>query len=274
MKTIICPTDFSRAGNNAVRYAFELAKKTKAGIILQHTYEIPIVYSDVAVASYTLSDAEMRKLAEKKLNVLCKRLSAAFPKVSIETEISAGLASDRIIKIAKEKKADLIVMSATSSTAVERALIGSNTARVINNAPCELLVVPPSCKFRDIKKIVYTTNLKESNLKEAKVITRFAEFFKASLIFLFVDTKLLSSDDKTLEKMTRQVKQHVQYSKIAGYVCNDADVASGIRFFLKKHPANLLCMITHHRGFLEGLWNRSVTSRIAAHLTIPLLVLR
>ena len=274
MKTIICPTDFSRHSNNAVRYAIDLAQKVKAAVILQHVYEIPVVYSDMAVATYQITETEVRSMVEKKLAALQKRLKAAYPKVSITTALASGLASDRIIKLAKEQKADLIVMSSTSTSALERALIGSNTARVINSAPCQLLIVPPSSKFKEIKKIVYTTDLKEKNLKDAEKMSGFAKLFKANITFLYIDTKLLASDDKTIENMTRKVRQNINYPNISGYVCNDADVASGIRFFLKKHPASMLCMITHHRGLLEGIWNRSVTKKVAAHLSLPLLVLR
>jgi len=40
MKTILVPTDFSKIARNAIDYAVEIAKLTKAKLILFHVYHV------------------------------------------------------------------------------------------------------------------------------------------------------------------------------------------------------------------------------------------
>jgi len=274
MNTIICPTDFTRPSNNALSYALKLAEKTGGKIILLHAYEIPIVYNDVGVANLYVLPADIKVAAEKRLLGLRKRLIAKNPGTVVEAVLMPGLASDKIVQVASEKKAGLIVMSSSSTGTMERLLVGSNTGRVINNTPCPLIVVPPKAKFKDVKTILFSTDLKEENLAGADQVTVFARQFDASVKFLYVNTHLLEKDEDEIELMTGTLRDQLKYSKITGFVCNDTDVDHGISYFISKNPVDLLCMITHHRSFLEGLWNRSMTKKMAGHITIPLLVLQ
>lgn len=46
-----------------------------------------------------------------------------------------------IVNYAEEKAIDLIVLGATGKGAIQRALVGSTAAYVVNHAPCSVLVV-------------------------------------------------------------------------------------------------------------------------------------
>ncbi len=274
MTTIICPTDFTRASYHAIRYAIGLAGKMNARIYLLHVYEIPMAYNDTAVTAFALTEPDIKGVVEKKILALRRRLQLKFPNVAIEASLRAGNTSDRIVELAGEKHADLIVMAATSGSAIEHALVGSNASRIINNSPCQLIIVPPKGAFADISNIVFATDLKEQSLKGIEKIASFAKKFRAALTLLYVNTALSDEGTEEAERMTHELKKRIRYPGISGYVCTDTDIAHGINYFVKKNSVSLLCMITHHRGFLENLWNRSVTRRVAQQLTVPLLVMR
>jgi nucleotide-binding universal stress UspA family protein len=274
MKTIICPTDFTAPSNNAITYAMEMAKKLKLGITLVHAYEIPIVYSDMALASMYIPPAEIKNESEEQLLKFRTALQLKYPDIEIEAMLLPGMASEKITQAANEKKATFIIMSSTSTSALERALVGSNTSRVINDAPCPLIIVPPSAKFNGIKNIIFTTNLENENLDAATKVASIAKLLNASVMFLYVNTHLLEDNHPEVNSMTEKIKQHVSYNNISGYVCNDTDIVKGIEYFLSKYPADLFCMITHHRGVFERLWHPSITKKVAGHLSSPMLVLR
>ena len=67
MKTILCPTDFSKGSENAVRYAVELARKYKSKIILMHAYETPVIYTDVSVSAVQIDFNVLKDDALKQL---------------------------------------------------------------------------------------------------------------------------------------------------------------------------------------------------------------
>ena len=73
--------------------------------------------------------------------------------------------------------------------------------------------------------------------------------------------------------MTAQIKSHVRYPKISGYVCDSPNVTAGIHFFLKKHNADCLAIYTSHHSMLDKIFKRSVTKSIAIHPSTPILVI-
>jgi nucleotide-binding universal stress UspA family protein len=272
MKTILCPTDFSKNAVNSVLYAVELARKFKSTIILMHAYETPVIYTDATIAGVAIDyaaihDAALRQLHAFQLSILPKAKDIRF-----EMILQQGLPSARITETAIEKKADLIVMATTASSEIQRLLIGSNASRVIREATCNVLMVPPKAKYAGFRKIVYTTDLSDENLQAANHVAAFAKSFNSELIFLNIDNKNLVHDERDLERVTHRIRQHVLYPKMKGFLCTDLNVADGITYFLKQEKADCLAMATHHRGLLKSLTNPSITKRVSLKTDVPVLV--
>lgn len=273
MKTILCPVDFSKNAENSVRYAAGLARLYKSKIILMHSYETPVIYTDVTVSSVQLDFSVLRETALKHLHKFYGKMAEEVRNIPFDLILQEGLPSARINEIAIEKKADLIVMASTATTAVQRFLIGSNTGRVLRDSPCPVMIVPPKARFTGLKKIVYSTDLSEENLYAARQVAEFARMFRSELVFLNVDNKSLVHDAEDLSRVTQRIKQFVSYPKMRGYVCTDLNIADGITYFLKQENADLLAMATHHRHFIQAMANPSITKRVAYRLDIPLLVI-
>ncbi len=273
MKTILCPTDFSKSSENAVRYAIELARISKAKILLMHAYETPVIYTDVTISTVQIDFELLRESALRQLKKLYARLIEQVRDVPIELVLQQGLPSARTVEIAIEKKVDLIVMATTATNQLQRFLIGSNASRVLKHAPCKVLLVPPRARYSGLKKLVYATDLSEENLMTANQLSDMASLFKSELIFLNIDNKSLVHDESDLTRVTHRIRQYVAYPRMKGYVCTDLNVADGITFFLKKEKADCLAMATHHRKFIQALANPSVTKRVAYQTDIPLLIL-
>ncbi|MBK9399398.1 MAG: universal stress protein [Bacteroidetes bacterium] len=273
MKTILCPTDFSKSSENAVNYAVEIARTFKSTIILMHAYETPVIYTDVTVSSVQLDFELLRESALKQLKKFYTKMLEHVKDVQFELILQQGLPSSRTVEIATEKKVDMIVMATTASTQVQRFLIGSNASRVIREAPCKVMLIPQKAKFNGFKKIVFSTDLSDENLIASNQVVSFGQMFKSEIIFLNVDNKNLIHDETDLTRVTHRIKQFVQYPKMRGYVCTDLNIADGISFFLKNEKADCLALATHHRKFLSALANPSITKRVSYKTDIPMLII-
>lgn len=273
MKTILCPTDFSKSSENAVNYAVEIARTFKSKIILMHAYETPVIYTDVTVSSVQLDFELLRESALKQLKKFYTKMLEHVKDVQFELILQQGLPSSRTVEIATEKKVDMIVMATTASTQVQRFLIGSNASRVIREAPCKVMLIPQKAKFNGFKKIVFSTDLSDENLIASNQVVNFGQVFKSEIIFLNVDNKNLIHDETDLTRVTHRIKQFVQYPKMRGYVCTDLNIADGISFFLKNEKADCLALATHHRKFLSALANPSITKRVSYKTDIPMLII-
>lgn len=142
MRRILHPTDFSRASGAAFARAVRMAKADGAQLLLLHVlappmpisgegYVSPKVYEDLAVSA--------RQDAEKRLRGLQVKARKAGARTA--TLIVEGVAHDRIIRAAKSKKADLIVMGTHGRTGLVRFFLGSIASRVVAGASCPVLTV-------------------------------------------------------------------------------------------------------------------------------------
>jgi nucleotide-binding universal stress UspA family protein len=274
MKTILCPTDFSSNATHAIAYACEMALKANARIILMHTFETPVLYSDIAFVTMQYDYKILHDAAAKKLKKFKDKFFVnKYAKLSVDMILQQGLASARVCETASEKKADMIVMGTTGTGAGERLLVGSNAARVVKNAPCPVMLIPPRVKYNGLNKLVYATDLSDDNLQKASDILPLARLFNSELMFLYIDKSTLSKEDIDIKKITDLVRKKVKYPKQSGYVCTDVSVQDGVSYFLKKNKADALVMYTRHRNIFKELYQPSISKKVSFNTRIPLLVI-
>lgn len=60
----------------------------------------------------------------------------------LKTEVLEGPAAEAILKVAKTRQNDLIVMGARGLGTLSGILLGSQSQKVLHHAPCPVLVVP------------------------------------------------------------------------------------------------------------------------------------
>ncbi len=273
MKRIIVPVDFSANANSSVKFAAKLAGDTGARVTMLHVFETPVVFSGAAMM--TTADLDYTTLYNNALSRLKKyyqKVRRNFTGVKVDLSVHHGLPSARIMELALEQKADMIIMGTTGKGTIEKLMLGTNAARLISDAPCKVLVVPPGSRYRGMGKIVYTTDLTDESLSHARDLIPLAKALNSEIQFLFINDDM-DAFDSNLKEVTRKIKSKVRYPKISGYVCSDSDVNKGIMYFIKKYKSNCLVMYTHHRNLIASFYHRSKTRKMAAHLNIPLLVM-
>jgi nucleotide-binding universal stress UspA family protein len=80
-----------------------------------------------------------RNYGEKQLSMLQAKAQSAG--VRATTLVVPGLAAQQIIRAARSKKADLIVIGTHGRTGLARLFLGSVAARVVAGATCPVLTV-------------------------------------------------------------------------------------------------------------------------------------
>jgi len=136
--TILCATDLSAAANRGVAYAKRLAKEANAKLIVMHAIEWPF---GNAVTSGAIG--ELRKSIESSARDELVRL---LPRPGsdgrgAEAVVTSGKASADIVKLARARSVGLIVMGVSGRGAVNVAVLGSTTHRVIREGTWPVLTV-------------------------------------------------------------------------------------------------------------------------------------
>lgn len=140
------PTDFSECGSYALSYAASFARTTGAKLICLHVIEpiVPAVgYTGFAADPLSLTDVseQLEASAERELPKIadCEECND----IPTEEVITHGDAAAEIVRVAKEKDVDLIVIASHGRTGLGRILFGSTAESVVRHAHCPVLVVKP-----------------------------------------------------------------------------------------------------------------------------------
>jgi nucleotide-binding universal stress UspA family protein len=141
----LVPIDFSEHSKKTVESATQLAVLTGARITLLHVFQVPNYPAAFYQGLYTEHE-------QVKIQVdLLKREANAQLALVIELIVDRGVEAqpllrignpyDEIVNAAKEIRADLIVIGSHGHAGLERFLVGSTAERVVQYAPCPVLVV-------------------------------------------------------------------------------------------------------------------------------------
>jgi nucleotide-binding universal stress UspA family protein len=139
------PTDFSECANYALSYASQLARGAGASIICVHVIEpvVPTVGYTGMAEPLPIADIseQLEDSAERELPKIagCEECSG----LRVEEVITHGDAASEIVRVARDRGVDLIVISSHGRTGLGRILFGSTAEAVVRHAPCPVLVVKP-----------------------------------------------------------------------------------------------------------------------------------
>jgi nucleotide-binding universal stress UspA family protein len=130
LQRILCCTDFSDQSEQALEYAVSLATEYGSELTLLHVLEgvadSADIQNEIAKAVESLEKCispETRR--ERKTNTL----------------VRIGKPYQQILELALESRTDLIIMGVRGRNALDLAVFGSTTYRVVQLGPCPVLVV-------------------------------------------------------------------------------------------------------------------------------------
>ena len=141
-KHILIPTDGSKLSEKAVKHAVLLAKEIKARVTALHV--IPKFHT------FTYQ-AEMLELTAKEYELSCIERAKHYLRFAERAAAAADVACDglhafsdepydEIIRTARRKRCDLILMASHGRRGIEGFLLGSETQKVLTHSKVPVLV--------------------------------------------------------------------------------------------------------------------------------------
>ena len=138
---VLYATDFSPTSRRAHDTAIALAKLAHARItilfVLAPVILVPGQYVDAQTMVALQNRA--RELSKQQLAVLATRARKAGVRVAVL--LREGDPPDQIVRVARSKKADLIVMGTHGRRGLPKLFLGSVAGRVVAAAPCPVVTV-------------------------------------------------------------------------------------------------------------------------------------
>ena len=142
-KHILLGTDGSPASEHAANLAVELARQHGAKLTALYVVD-PYPYlgigetNPMGLQAYMAAAQQHAAQAHAKVSTLC---TAATPQVPLEVRLGEDVtAAHGIVQMAKDEKADLIVVGSHGRTGVARLMLGSVAAKVVAESAVPVLV--------------------------------------------------------------------------------------------------------------------------------------
>jgi nucleotide-binding universal stress UspA family protein len=142
IRRILAPTDFSPLSLEAVEYAAQVATELRAELAILYVEDTSYALPEQLAASEAVARVmkEAHRAAQHQLARLGERLHKAG--LRVHTLILQGPAASRIVEAATKLRADWVVVGTHGRTGAPRAFLGSVAERIVQRAPCPVLVLP------------------------------------------------------------------------------------------------------------------------------------
>jgi nucleotide-binding universal stress UspA family protein len=140
IRSILVPIDFSPESEKALAYAVPLAKLCGAKLTLLHVLE-PVATPDFAAFPLAMDNDS----AVRACRIRLERVASDLKLRSLAEKflVRNGRSFNEITSAARTLKVDLIVISTHGRTGLKHVLMGSTAEKVVQHAPCPVLVVRP-----------------------------------------------------------------------------------------------------------------------------------
>jgi|Deesub1362B_J571_1020462.scaffolds.fasta_scaffold00641_11 nucleotide-binding universal stress UspA family protein len=281
IQKIIWATDFSDESKEALEYAELFAKSFDASLLALHVIPdfSPILYNtSILIKGELLKKIdELKKIARKKLLIIEKGKDIKIKNIVLE-----GNPPDKIIEVAQNKKANLIVIGKRGLSIIEKFFIGSVANRVLRTSHVPVLITKMRGKKPQIRRILVPTDLSSREEIERKYAWEIAKVFNADITLLHVLELhgydfppkvldgLLEAIYKEFQKKKKEEKEKI---KIKEEIYRAVNAAVGIVDFANTHNYDLIVMSTYTQSKFQRFFLGSTTEKVISYTSIPIFVI-
>jgi nucleotide-binding universal stress UspA family protein len=267
MNKILVPTDFSANSTNALVYAMEVARKFNSQVILLNAYSIPYSGSTIIV---DITDM-LKEEAWKGLEGQYELVKHKYSDVKVNMVAEYGAAADIIAGIVETYHIDMVVMGTKGAHGLKGVILGSVTAAAAKRLRVPLLAIPEDVEYKNPKRFVMATDYKLNHPEQLLPLEKLMSAFGGEIDFVNVSDNVKDASLDALEsefkaKVPGLLKEIHTFRRV-----QSNDVENGIINHLVNHPVDIMVVVSHHRGFFENIFHRSMAKRLTLHTALPLL---
>lgn len=274
MTNILLPIDFSPAARQAYQYALGLAPYLGARITLLHVMPATELVAVTASAGPAQAVSPARSQVDA---AFAEWLSLPLSdSVSVDTRVAQGQAAQEILRESRELAADLIIMGSQGLNRTRYRLFGRETAQVMQQAHCPVMVIPEEVPFRPFTHLSYASGaaLCGEGSESVQSLLRLAEAFQAKVSCASIlprPNQWYRMEFRYLEaRFRRKLKSHL----LGVYHFPEENLVQGMHKFMHETQVDLLALRTEHETLFNWLFAGSIPRRLAAYTRVPLLIFR
>ncbi len=273
IKKILIPFDFSETAELSLEHGVFMAKLLKAEIYLLHIVETTTFPSSIAHA-FSGFEKKVEEASNENLKTLADKLNSehGIP-VSIITEV--GKIYKRIVHVANQTHIDIIIMG-THGAGGHSYIIGSNTTRVVQEAPCPVISVQTHAKKVGFTKIAVPIDDTAESRQKVNFALEIARKYNSDVVVIGL-MKGGNEDYQRkfkikIEQVEKFLLDHGVHTEIV-YKEGD-DLSKGTLLSAEEIDADLVVIMTEQEPSITGLLMGSYATRVINGSKIPVMTIR
>lgn len=289
--SVLCPIDFSNPSRAALRYATAIAERFRTQLTLL-TVNDPLLAeaAELRAGPAWLPDDSERELRRFFDQTFEHR--TLFP-VDVDVLVTTGHPAQEILRVARERRCELIVMSTHGLTGVRKLFFGATTERVLRETDIPVLVTPavePGPLFLEdvrqlIGRVLVPVDLTAASERQVQIAAALASAVDVPLLLAYVveplrlpgpsnanrltvDGERRGRGEQALQGLMDVIPAQVKAEALTAF----GDPAEEIAKIAKERRAGLI-VIGLHASPLAGPRMGSVTYRVLCLSQTPVLAL-
>jgi nucleotide-binding universal stress UspA family protein len=280
VKKILVPTDFSEQAGYALDFAYQIALKSTADIILVNVIDYPGLSSVWGGGMNVIGGAEppLDNLDESFINNLLDRSKDEMKSmvrklnhgdIKITQLVEVGNPYFVIAEKIAQENVNLVIMGTKGATGLEEVLIGSNTERVVRHAKCPVITLKKKRDFTKIHNIAFASNFEGDQAHVVEELFKLQHIFNAKLHLVKINTPNNFESDRTILKVMKDFVDKYEIKNYTLNIYNDYVEEDGIIYFSEDIGADMIALATHGRTGLMHLLSGSIAEDIVNHAKRP-----
>jgi nucleotide-binding universal stress UspA family protein len=139
LRRILVPIDFSDCSKEALRCAVPFARHFGASLLALHVVQPAYPADPCLINQYEQFESS---LVESSKSWLAQLLLAMVPsEVPVQAFVRTGHPATEIVHVAREMRADMVIISTHGYTGIKHVVFGSTAENVVRHCPCPVLTM-------------------------------------------------------------------------------------------------------------------------------------
>jgi nucleotide-binding universal stress UspA family protein len=260
IRSILVPYDFSECADDALRVAGKIARLSGAVIDVVHLYE--------QMTDFHTENQKVRDEIEAKLDKVPEL--PFLQGVELRKFMLRQMTLSDMFKNEHLAQVDLIVMGTHGAKGI-KGIVGSNTQRVVRQAPMPVLVIKQRIEDLDIRDVVFASNFSPQDVEKFDALRPLLDLFDTKVHLVKVNTPKTFERSEDSHKAIDAFLQRHELKRFTATVYNDLSIEEGVLNFARSIDADLIAMATHGRTGFFHVVNGSLTEDLVNHTSFPVL---
>lgn len=263
VKKILLPTDFSSNARMAVDYAITLFGM-EGEYTLLNLYHEPHAAATSMISLVDIAMQDSRNSLMDEMDYFKDKYGSEL-KMGYLSEYGEG--GRQICMLANRYNQDVIIMGTKGASGLKEVLVGSVASDTINKSDKPVIVVPEGEWSKPTKICIAVDENPEESL--FGFVRNIATEFNAVVSFVRVNSgDMVPATGKSADGQPEFIRGEETFSEIYS-----EDAVEGITEYVEDTGTDMLVMFPGTHGFLDRLFKRSHTGKVAMHSKVPLMTI-